>query len=1125
MSNLITNINFSRVSNLQYELILDCSEAEDINQIVEQLNELKNNINELIYKSESPLITVALHPSILPEFFQKLIQLNLLDNKINSAFLLKRMVKFLIIHQLIDPEIYEHIDNFLRFYNDTKNAITHTFILQKLLSREVGILVLLQLIEKGLILFNSTYYPRNLTGEAIKTAGEILGLKSRTGHITEFITPQKLLAITTSNLENDNEIDAFYTDSFLVTFINKYLFKNEEASKELIDKQENHILALLDANQVVKASQYFTIAQFTGLSYNSATDLTFFSTITSGDFAALKRKYQFILDHYKLADAKKFYACRYIAVQVIIILFERNFYCNEDEITNLIVQQYKAIPEVERLHDKSSFLEYTLHAVIQLASIIAPRLGKAANLSPFINLSKKADSILRIYTRIPNEIEISNDPAIDLKKCYPVIQKISEITVQEEYFKVTLKQIDQLFSSSLKLAPFFNYLNRQLSKQISHLPDLPASCIENKIKLFDMSFPSGEGFRWWSTLPAEQKSLHQAMHLTLLELENRAGYNLPYPDGTEGVPRFYGFIPPERVYTLVTQEKRIFKESSYFFPGIIHGIDAHRLQLAALRFFIDNKTIVLPPEKNVHDLITYIFDKELWPDIFDSVGTLFMSPHYLMTYLRNASQYEALQKYAVFNFFKSIQKAIHMNCSFLNYEQLVLIQSAHDENFLDFSQENLFINWLQVSGHKVDFKEQNGLLWSATYFKKPGYKQTPKSVFNQVHAYIEDNYPPSNFTGRATVLQQIRHRFSDSSSIQIICGMRGIGKSALVNHYIENSNYAVYWSFDLTKLNESVNKLFNLINRSYPQLIRDISSQLTNSSQFESIKILKLALQKIPNWLLIFDNAHDESEIKNFLPLQTPGMRQHILITTINPHWPNNDKEIIKLGAFSNEEAFDYLKKVLPKEDNEQLLKLSNAYANFPLALKLSGDFLKSTGINCAEYLKFNTECRVELWDQHERTIDYKYTLSTVWLNDIQQCIGNPYAQAILYCLPFLNTKTFYTTTFSALGDGDIKHALIHLESYSLIEYSPSSKQYHCHPLVQLALYDHLSTNEKVKYAKLALVLAPELCDLEVINRLDEKILVDYKNNSQFNDDILSELNFNEIVSLSDELVNLSIKF
>ncbi|HRD69877.1 MAG TPA: hypothetical protein PK657_07015 [Legionella sp.] len=725
MPHLVTDINISKVSHLEYELILDCSEAEDVQQILNSLQELNDSFNKLMYESTTLSVRITLPPFEVSEFFLKLMQLKILDNKINSPFFLKRVIQFLINHPQIDPKIFGRMNNFLSFYNQTKNSISHALVVSKLLCSDVGILLLLQLIDNGFILFDSRC-SHIILGEAINIAGLALGLNTNRNHITEFITPQKLIAITASKLENDTEINAFYTDSFIVTFLNKYLFKNEEANKELINKQENHILALLDANEVGKASQYYTIAQFTGLSYNSDISFTFFSSITSGDFAALERKYKFILTRYKLKDAKDFFACRYIAVLVVNKLFERNFNCNEDEITNLINQQYKQIPQVKRQNDERTFLEYTLHGVIQLASIIAPRIGRTTHLTPFIKLSKKVKSILRINSRIPNELEIKNDPAIDLKDCYVFVQKVSQITPPETIYKTTLDQIDKLFSSALKLAPFFNYLNNQLDNKISHLPELPSSCVENKIKMFDMSFPNGEGFSWWTKLPAEQKSLHQALHLILLDLENKAGYNLPLPDGTEGVPRFYGFISSERVYTLMTKEKRIFKESSYFSPGIIHGVDAHRLQLAALRFFIDNKTISLPPGKNAHDLITFILDNALWPDIFDAVGTLFMSPHYLMTYLRNASQYQALQKYAVFHFFKGIQRCIRMNCSLFDYEQLVLIQSAYDENFISLHQGNLFLDWLNVSGHTIDFKQQKGPLWSTTYFKKAGYKITPK---------------------------------------------------------------------------------------------------------------------------------------------------------------------------------------------------------------------------------------------------------------------------------------------------------------------------------------------------------------------------------------------------------------
>jgi hypothetical protein len=276
------------------------------------------------------------------------------------------------------------------------------------------------------------------------------------------------------------------------------------------------------------------------------------------------------------------------------------------------------------------------------------------------------------------------------------------------------------------------------------------------------------------------------------------------------------------------------------------------------------------------------------------------------------------------------------------------------------------------------------------------------------------------------------------------------------------------------------------------------------------LEVLKLALQKIPNWLLIFDNVRSEEEIMSFLPPQDVNLGQHILITSTNPSWINDNHQLINLELFTDYEALSYLKKIIPGENEEQLRRLGSIAGNLPLSLVQSSNFIRRCDISVEQYLQYYREQRTKLWAAEDRPCDYSYTIAQVWLNDVQQCILDLHAQAILYCLPFLKVSHFSTELFDALGGEEVARALKLLESYSLIEYSEASKQYCCPPLLQAALYEYLCSIKQVECIKLALALAPELCDLDLIKARDAEILKDYEADPCFHERILRELNFNK---------------
>lgn len=814
------------------------------------------------------------------------------------------------------------------------------------------------------------------------------------------------------------------------------------------------------------------------LAYDTTEPLSFLAGYYANSDEMLKNIYLLILDKYKSHGWGDALLYKVIATKSAKHIIETDFQVTHEEIMQLLNAYYEKqlLVNLTLVHyEKSLILEFSKHALIQVMGIIAPRIGKASALPLFIELSKASKFCYR-----PLGINGSVDIKLQFEAGFILFNQMPDIRVNSLYDE-TLNEIQRTFICTTHFESFFRDLNLQLTANLSHLPSLDKRCIKNQIKLYEMGFPNSKGFEWWKNLPHEQKSLHRAMHSLLLKSENMAGINLPLDNKTEGVPRFLGFIPNVNANDIITQEKRIFKESSNSLPGIIHGVDSHRIQLMALRYFIDKGIIRLPPGKTTHDLLTFIVDNDLWSDLFDKVGAYFSSPHYLMAYLRNANHLEALQKYAVFNFFNAINKFMLTDYSYLNYEELILIQSCADNNFVGLALDKLYIDWLDKSGHIVSFQKQDGMSWSACYFKKNKHKE--KRVFFHLLEVSEQRNP--QFTGRQKELKTIADGFANHKTIQILTGMGGIGKSSLVKEFIHRNltKYTIIWELDAANLNQSFDRLFYRIKKDYPEVIEELSLTVKQPQQ-----MFREALQSIPNWLLVFDNAESEQAIKEYLPKQNAKYCQRILVTSRNQQWPSYINNVINLGCFTDEEAMSYLRIFLPNKNVEDLQQINNLFSNFPLGIVQAMGYIRQTGVEIDEYIDFFTTKRTELWSAEDKPHSYQHTLLTVWNRDIEQCSVDAIAKTILYCCGLINSTTISLNIFSKLDNESVKNAVKLLVQHSLLEYDEALNQISLHPLLQLIIKDRIAESaESLKLIQTALTFAGDQCDIEFIKKIAKK--------------------------------------
>ena len=136
-----------------------------------------------------------------------------------------------------------------------------------------------------------------------------------------------------------------------------------------------------------------------------------------------------------------------------------------------------------------------------------------------------------------------------------------------------------------------------------------------------------------------------------------------------------------------------------------------------------------------------------------------------------------------------------------------------------------------------------------------------------------------NFTGREDIMADLRMALTSGEPAawkQAVTGMGGVGKTQLALEYIyrHKADYRVIW---LIRSEETATMAAD-----YASLAVDLNlPEKESRDQTDMVRAVKRWLEHNPGWLLIFDNVHDQRDVRDYLPLGGAG---HLIITSRNPH-------------------------------------------------------------------------------------------------------------------------------------------------------------------------------------------------------------------------------------------------
>ncbi|BCL79592.1 tetratricopeptide repeat protein [Ktedonobacteria bacterium brp13] len=335
------------------------------------------------------------------------------------------------------------------------------------------------------------------------------------------------------------------------------------------------------------------------------------------------------------------------------------------------------------------------------------------------------------------------------------------------------------------------------------------------------------------------------------------------------------------------------------------------------------------------------------------------------------------------------------------------------------------------------------------------------------------------FTGREDILEELHNRLNKNKAValsqaQAITGLGGIGKTQIALEYVRRySNEYVYIFWVEADTTEALTANFISIANSLN--ILDFKKQ----EKDQLIKTLFDWFNNHNNWLIVYDNVEDFSEIKKFTP---PKQNGHIIMTT-RDHSTSGNAYRVEVGNLSIDEGILFLLRRSGFIDNSTLLDdisyetrteaaaVVQALSSFPLAIDQAGAYIEETSCGLYGYLERFQNHRFKLLMRRGKSPTYhpEPVTTTFSLSFERVAQLNSQAATLLKFYAFFasdpipeeiitNAKSKLDHSLKSLVDDifNLDEAFNALLSYSLIRRNSHLKTITIHRLVQEVLKESM---------------------------------------------------------------------
>jgi MinD-like ATPase involved in chromosome partitioning or flagellar assembly len=326
------------------------------------------------------------------------------------------------------------------------------------------------------------------------------------------------------------------------------------------------------------------------------------------------------------------------------------------------------------------------------------------------------------------------------------------------------------------------------------------------------------------------------------------------------------------------------------------------------------------------------------------------------------------------------------------------------------------------------------------------------------------------FTGRVEVLEQLHDRLAGTSMAVVapmaLHGLGGVGKTQVALEYAHRymADYDVIWWIPAEQ-DELINGALAPMAQSLGIRIRD-SIPETAQAVREALRLGR----PYDRWLLIFDNADNPNEVKEFFP----GGSGHVIVTTRNPAW-SVVAEPLEIDVFSREESVGLFRRRVVGLSAAEAMEVAEKLGDLPLAIEQASAWLAETGMSAAEYVeRLDSELVAAL--ELSRADDYPTTVAATFRLSFERLrVRSPGAARVLeLCAYFSPDPISLSLLYSdqmlesllpydeRLQERSVLAVLIRdLTRYSLIKIDRGTNTVEVHRLVQAVIRAQMRTEEE----------------------------------------------------------------
>lgn len=331
-----------------------------------------------------------------------------------------------------------------------------------------------------------------------------------------------------------------------------------------------------------------------------------------------------------------------------------------------------------------------------------------------------------------------------------------------------------------------------------------------------------------------------------------------------------------------------------------------------------------------------------------------------------------------------------------------------------------------------------------------------------------------NFTGRGKLLSELRNALTagqPAALTQAIHGLGGVGKTQLALEYSYRCapDYILVWWVRA----EEPAKLA----ADYAGLAMELNlKEKEEKDQKLIVAAVKRWFQQNRNWLLVFDNAREQCEVRDYIPQGATG---HVIVTSRNPNWAGLASPLA-VPVLKRTESVDFLLKRTVQQDRQAAEALAEALGDLPLALEQAAAYMENSGRSLKDYIKLFKDNQAELLKTGFTSTEYSATVATTWGVNFQKVNEESLSAAqLLNLCAFLAPDDIPKTLFaegvkilpqplSATVKNQLKFdkVIATLRKYSLVQVAEDA--FSVHRLVQAVTHDKLNKKEWETWASAA---------------------------------------------------------